>query len=47
MSGCWAALASPAFTPWPHPMSLLEAIALAGGTASSGTQVSLQDLEPV
>jgi polysaccharide biosynthesis/export protein len=28
----------------PAPMSLLEAIALAGGTATSGTQVSLQDL---
>jgi protein involved in polysaccharide export with SLBB domain len=40
-------LSKPGIYAMAAPMSLLEAIALAGGTASSGTQVSLQDLEPV
>ena len=34
----------PGVYPMAAPMSLLEAIALAGGTASSGTEVTLQDL---
>jgi protein involved in polysaccharide export with SLBB domain len=34
----------PGIYPMPAPMSLLEAIALAGGGASAGNQVSLQDI---
>jgi protein involved in polysaccharide export with SLBB domain len=37
-------LSKPGVYPMAAPMSLLEAIALAGGTASSGTEVTLQEL---
>ncbi len=37
-------LNQPGVYPMPAPMSLLEALALAGGTASAGNQVTLQDL---
>lgn len=37
-------MARPGIYPMPAPMTLLESIALAGGTANSGTVVTLQDL---